>query len=573
MEEAELTAKLDEICTTLGINVEINPTYYEIKSPAAIDVEHDEEGNLVGIGVFDGTNSYYFTHVDITIASVLVSCPALIAHNGVSDFDLLRSWGIPLRDDNLIWDTFLIGHIIDSSLKTYGLKDMAARELGITYPSYSDIVGKPKAKERRTLDKWPVKLVAQYNALDCIATYKLWEKQRSANENLQASDYFEQIEKPVSKVFANMETRGIRLDLPYLNQLKAKLEAQREPIKAGILKELGEINLNSPKQLLGALNAKGIQPTLKGKPSTDKRALGSLAKSSHTVDKLLCYSELDTLLTSFVYPYLERGTEVVHPRFSQTGTRTGRPSCGNPNLLQIPKRTDNGKLVRRMFIPRDGMLLGDCDFGQIEPRVLAHLSKDPVLCQMFNDGVDFHEFTADRLSIDRNRAKVLNLSVGYRATFKSVSQQLKCTEKEAQNEINKWWSLFPTLRRWQEGLIYDSKRSGFCTTLLGRRIKVDGLQDGSSWKRESAERQLLNNITQGSAAEIMKMAMIGTQKRYDSFSPSFGLLIQVYDELVFESSHIEHDSQAVVYEMENAVKLDVPLTVECKIGPNWADVK
>lgn len=384
-------------------------------------------------------------------------------------------------------------------------------------------------------------------------------------------EYFIQIEKPVSRIFYDMSNRGICVDLEYLQRLKADLEAQKAPIEAEIKNELGPINLNSPKQLLGALNEKGIFPTLKGKPSTDKRAL-AYHISSGIVKSLLDYSQIDTLLSSFVLPYLERGQEVIHPFFNQCGTRTGRLSCSNPNLLQIPKRGDNGLKVRKMFIPRSGMQLGDCDFGQIEPRVLAHLSKDPNMCRMFNDGIDFHTFTATKLGIDRQRAKILNLSVGYRATFKSVSQQLKCSDSEAQNEIDKWWNLFPTLRRWQDALIFESKRSEFCTTLLGRRIKVDRLSDGNQWRREGAERQLINNITQGSAAEIMKLAMIKSANNYRAYSCCFGPLVQVYDELLVESTAIESDLETLVKDMTTCIKLDVPLVVDSKTGPNWGAV-
>lgn len=585
--ESELRKTLTDVCNANNIKLKVNTLSFNLNSPAAIDIEHDEEGNLVGIGVFDGIHSYYFTYVPQWDLSQVL----FIAHNGKSDFEQLRAWGIPLSDSQLIWDTCLIGHIIDSSLKTYGLKDMARRDLSIEYPSYSDIVGKPKAKVRRTLDKWPVEITSKYNALDCFVTYKLFEAQSRAvrpvgttgNRNQSAeSQYFNTLEKPASYVFQNMETRGIRVDLKYLNDLKANLERQKAPIEIQIKNQLGNINLNSPKQLLGALNAKGIRPQLKGKYSTDKRALQSFAENP-IVSNLLKFSELDTLLSSFVYPYLERNTEVVHPFFNQCGTRTGRPSCSNPNLLQIPRRTDNGKLVRRMFIPREGMLMGDCDFGQIEPRVLAHLSKDPVMSKMFNDGINFHSFTQERLklggtigdkdSIGYNKAKVLNLSVGYRATFKSVQAQLGGTKDEAQEQINNWWELFPTLRRWQDVLIHDSKRSGFCTTLLGRRIKVDGLTEGNSWKREAAERQLINNITQGSASEIMKRAMILIQKgqQCGEFSPSFGLLVQVYDELLAESENMEEDIKQMKWCMQNSVPLDVPLTVDCKTGINWAE--
>lgn len=575
--ESELRTELTELCTRHGINVEVDPANFSISSPCSVDVEHDEEGNLVGIGVYDGITSSYFTKVSDSLMSSLLGC-GLVAHNGKGDFECLRSWGIPVLDSQLIWDTELIGHIIDSSHKGYGLKAMSKRDLGIEYPSYDSIVGKKTAKVRRTLDKWPVDIVAKYNALDCFTTFRLWQSQcrTSMNNNTvmngcREEKYFIAVEKPVSYVFASMENRGVRVDLGYLKGLKLKLEAQQAPITEDILNELGPINLNSPKQLLEALHGKEIFPELKGKPSTDKRAL-AYCSSHGVVKKLLDFSEVDTLLTSFVYPYLERNVEVVHPFFNQCGTRTGRPSCSNPNLLQIPRRTENGKLVRRMFIPRDGMLLGDCDFGQIEPRVLAHLSKDPAMCQMFNNGTDFHTFTSERLGISRDRAKVLNLSVGYRATFKSVQAQLGGTREEAQEQIDKWWSLFPHLRRWQEDLIYSSKRSGFCTTLLGRRIRVDGLSDGNSWKREAAERQLINNITQGSAAEIMKKAMVKVSENR-LLSPKFGLIAQIYDELLWESTEATDDRVLVMNDMITAVELDVPLTVDGGIGPNWSEAK
>lgn len=553
----------------------------------ALDVEHDESGTFVGCGlIIVGTKLvYYFSDIH-ALSRVPFSTLSIVAHNGLSDLECLRHWGINVWDEQLIWDTMLIGHILDSSCKSYGLKDMAKRELGIEYPSYDDIVGKRTTKqktERVTLDKQPLELVALYNAMDCYATEQLYQKQilrgveGEQHRNLGECDtqsgpvqYFNEIEKLAAAIFQKMQNRGICVDLEYLKNLKISLEAQQQPIKEAILNELGPINLNSPKQLLEALHAKEIYPILKGKPSTDKRALAGVPGS--IVSNLLAYSELDTLLSSFVLPYLERNQTTVHPFFNQCGTRTGRLSCSNPNLLQIPRRTENGKLVRRMFIPRDGMVMGDCDFNAIEPRVLAHLSKDPALCSLFNENTDFHGYTAERLGIDRDRAKILNLSVGYRATFKSVASQLKCSDKEAQNEIDKWWALFPTLRRWQDVLIRESKGSGFCTTLLGRRIRVDGLSDYNKWKREAAERQLINNITQGSAAEIMKMAMIAIQKGYDldMFSPRFGILVQIYDELLFESDWIDHDKQLVQNFMESCIKLDVPLIVECKTGDSWA---
>lgn len=380
--------------------------------------------------------------------------------------------------------------------------------------------------------------------------------------------YFLNIERPASLVFSSMELKGIRLDVPYLTKLETELSSQKDVVEKEIKNELGNINLNSPKQLLEALHAKEIYPEFKGKPSTDRRALDRL-RSIPSVIRLLKFSELETLLSSFVKPYLERKTEVVHPHFLQTGTRTGRPSCSNPNLLQIPRKTDNGKLVRRMFIPRDRQMFGELDYGQIEPRLLAHLSKDQSMLQMFNSGVDFHDYTGARLKISRETAKVLNLSVGYRATFKSVSQQLKCSDQEAQKQIDAWWGAFPQLKAWQTKLIWQAKRDGYCTTLMGRRIKVDGLDEYNKWKREAAERQLINNIAQASATEVMKKAMV------EVYNQGITILVQVYDSLLIEEEeqHIQECVERTKQIMIQTTKLDVPLTVDSGIGTSWADIK
>lgn len=537
----------------------------QFKDGISLDVEDDEEGNFVGLGIFDGARCWYWS--DFKMAS-WIELPKFVAHNGISDIRKLQAWGFKVDESWLLWDTQLIGHVIDSSLRTYGLKDMVKRELGAEYPSYLEITGKKGSKHHKTLKDFPVEAVAEYNACDTYYTYQLYLKQSATGGD--AFEYFKQIEAPVAVVFKAMEEKGIRLDVPYLTKLETELSSKRAVIEAEIKNELGNINLNSPKQLLEALHAKDLFPILKNKPSTDKRALGAI-RNSPIADSLLRFSEIETLLSSFVRPYLERKSEgmdtIVHPNFLQTGTRTGRPSCSNPNLLQIPRKTDNGKLVRRMFIPREGRLFGELDYGQIEPRLLAHLSGDVSMLQMFNAGTDFHSFTSERLHINREQAKVLNLSVGYRATFKSVSQQLKCSDSEAQKQINAWWQAFPQLHSWQQNLIWQAKRDGYFTTLMGRRIKVDGLNEYNKWKREAAERQLLNNIAQASATEVMKKAMI------EVYRHDITILVQVYDSLLIEDESIEEAAELTKDLMINTTKLDVPLTVDVGIGNDWAACK
>lgn len=530
----------------------------------SLDVEDDEQGNFVGLGIYSphSNTCHYWSDLECIPKNDL---PKFVAHNGISDIRKLQAWGFKIDESWLLWDTSLMQHVIDSTQKSYGLKDICKREGLGEWPSYEDICGKKDKPGHKTLKEFPVDDVAQYNACDTYYTYKLYEKQRkqaTAGDQL----YFQGVEKPVAPVFHGMESIGIKLDVPYIKtDLKVKLEKQFKPIDAEIKNQLGVSNVNSDPQVIKALSLKGIHPIHKGKPSRSKPALERF-RGNQLVELLLKHSELGTLLDNFVYTFEERNVEVVHPFFNQCGTRTGRPSCSNPNLLQIPRKTENGKLVRRMFIPRSGCMFGELDYGQIEPRILAHFSKDAGMLQMFNSGTDFHSYTAERIGIDRDRAKVLNLSVGYRATFKSVAQQLKCSDQEAQQQIDAWWSMFPGLKAWQTRFIWQVKKDGFFTTLLGRRIKVDNLNEYNKWKREAAERQLINNIAQASATEVMKMAMVQVHKA------GVSILVQVYDSLLVEdkAEEIEDTVQHVASLMRNAVKLDVPLTVDTGIGNNWA---
>lgn len=560
-----------------GVSLFVNHSAPLFLDGASLDVEDDEQGNFVGIGIYDpfSKNCYYWS--DWELAKQLV-IPKFIAHNGVSDLRKLQKWGFKIDESWLIWDTQLVAHILDSTRKAYGLKKLVKEDLGIEYPSYDDIVGKRTEKQikpRITLDKQPLELVSEYNAMDCYTTHKLYEKQLSlfsvagkTTKFYREDNYLRTLELPASFVFEAMESRGIRIDRPYLTALKASLEAQQEPIKAVIANELGPINLNSPKQLLEALHGKGIKPELKGKPTTDKRAL---ERFSHLpiVSNLLSYSELSTLLSSFVSPYLERGEDVVHPHFNQCGTRTGRPSCSNPNLLQIPKRSANGKLVRKMFIPRDGCLFGDCDYSEGEPRMLAHLSEDPNMLELFAKNSGFHSYFAEKLAISRDRAKVFDLETYYRATKYGVARHLNCSLNEAQKLIDEAWQLFPTLYDWEQKVIYEAKRLGFITTLMGRRIKIENLDSNNEWIRTAAERQCMNNLAQASLQECMKAAMIQIHKS------GIDILVQVYDEILFESPEecIASDLEIVKGHMTNTTQLSIPLTVDSGIGPNWAETK
>ena len=551
-----------------GVKLYINPDWgINFYDGMALDVEDDEQGNLVGIGIYDPKLNvcYYWNE---PWQSRLV--PKFVAHNGISDLRKLHKWGFNVTDEHLMWDTMIIGHLIDSSLRSYGLKDMSVRDLGIDQPKYEDITGKIGSNKHVTLRDIPLELTAQYNAIQCYTTYMLYKKQysqiKATNQELKL---YETLEAPAAKIFNKMEAKGLKLDLGYLTTLKDTLEAQISAVKQPILNELGNINLESPKQVLSALSTKGINPTFKKKPSTDKRGtLYTKWGNEPLVKNLSKYSELESLLSGFVYPYLERNQEEIHPHFSQVGTRTGRPSCANPNLLNIPKRTENGRLVRKMFIARPGRMFGCADYKEGEPRLLAHLSKDKDMCALFNEGRGFHSYFAERLNISREKAKIFDLETYYRATKFGVARTLNCSLTEAQKWIDAAWNLFPGLWDWEQKVIYEAKKNGYITTLMGRRIRIEGLDNPNEWRRSEAERQVMNNLAQGSLQECTKIAMIEIDKA------GIEILVQVYDDLLIESyeHNISHDIQIVVDKMQNSTKLCIPMIADSKSGYSWGEM-
>jgi DNA polymerase-1 len=534
-------------------------------APVVIDVEDDEKDNFVGVGLtFGKPDIFYFTQLTPWLKEWLSSAD-LIAHAGRTDLHKLKKWGVNVRPEQLVFDTMQAAHTIDSTRRAFGLKDLSAEILDISYPDYKTLTGKGRGK--RTLDCLPTELVANYNAMDCICTWLL--KEHFTNSMEGCMDYFTGLEMPLSHVLFRMEEKGIRVDLARLNYLFNRINIRKNYLVKQIKRILGDLNLNSPKQLLAALHARGITPMLKRKPSTDKRALEPFRGKVRVIDLLVKYSQYETLLTAFIGPYLERNNEYVYPEFLQARTRTGRLACKSPNLQQIPARTLEGGAIRSAFIPSEGASFWDGDFGQIEPRIMAHLSGDPALCGMFRDGINFHRFTADRMGMSKERAKVLNLSVGYRATSKSVSTQLKCSEAEAQKEINAWWRMFPRLRQWEDEVIAKCRADGYVTTLLGRRIIIENINSANSWQREAAERDAINNLVQGSAAEIMKKALIALDKE------GADIRVSVHDEALIEvggtPEELDKASARYTNVMASCLPLRVPLVVESWVGKSWQE--
>ncbi len=539
------------------------PPWVKCETAVVIDVENYKDGRFAGLGLMNPScmETYYFTDLALAKQEWQKNW-LLIGHILRTDIHKLKGWGFEIDASITHYDTALIEHLTDPTKKKYGLKELVKAKFGIEYPSYEKIVGDGD------FDSVPLDVQANYNGMDLISTNKL---RKSQDPRLYSSDTYRNLVWPLGRVLTDMEEKGLSLDLEYLNNVGGLLEANRSIVEQQIKTALGEINLDSPKQLLEALHVKGITPKYKGKASVDKRGLRNL-ESSPLISQLLGFSELATLLSSFIAPLLEQGKSsqaVIHPFFSQTGTRTGRLACYRPNMQQIPTHTEKGRQVKDAFVARPGCKLVELDYSAIEPRMLAHFSKSRNLCELFKSGTNFHDYTRDRMGIGRQAAKVLNLSTGYRATKYGLAYQLKCSVPDAEKQLNDWWALWPDLYLWEENLISVTKQKGFITTLLGRKIPIDNLDSADQKIRNTAERRVIENLAQGSTSDLIGLAMIELHKQ------GLPIINQVHDSLVFEfNESVLHESiQKACSIMTEVLRLEVPIEVEVKIGDTWGTMR
>jgi len=401
---------------------------------------------------------------------------------------------------------------------------------------------------------------------------------------------FEAIEMPLVPILAEMEWLGIRVDVPYLQELSERLQAQIEAIAEEVYQLAGErFNIGSPKQLGTILFEKLQLPIVKKTKtgySTDAEVLQTLASEHPIALKIVQYRELSKLrgtyaeaLPKLVNPLTGR----IHTKLNQTVTATGRLSSSEPNLQNIPIRTEVGREIRRAFIADEGYRLLSLDYSQIELRILAHMSGDPVLVRAFEQGEDIHTATAsilfglppEQISSElRRRAKTVNYAVLYGMSDFGLSQELGISAGEAKAIIQNYFERFPQIKEFTQAIVQEARQNGYVATLLGRKRYIPELQSANRNERLAAERAAINMPFQGTAADIMKLAMIRTWKRLGSDSPT-RMLLQVHDELLLETPEgTENEvAQVVAEEMEQAYALSVPLTVEAKAGVNWRDME
>ncbi|MBC8087801.1 MAG: DNA polymerase I [Phycisphaerae bacterium] len=511
-----------------------------------------------------------------------------VAQNAKYDMLVLRGAGVTLN--GLDFDTMLASYVLDPGRRTHGLDMLALEMLGHTMTSFDRLCG--KGKTQLTFDIVPVDAARDYSCEDVDVTMRLRALLEPQLQERGVAELMAEIEVPLVRVLAAMEWEGIAIDREYFSSLKTRFQAEREKVEQAIYGEAGStFNINSNPQLRAVLFDQLKLPIKKKTstgPSTDASVLQELADEGHVLPGLLMeYRELFKLEGT----YIDALPKLVHPRdhrlhtsYAQTVAATGRLSSNDPNLQNIPIRRELGRDIRRGFVPRSGWRFLSADYSQIELRLLAHLSDDPAFVHAFRAGGDIHKQTAavifgvdvaDVSSEMRSRAKTINFATIYGQGAHALSRQLKITNAEAKAFIETYFERFAGVRSFLERCVVIAREKGYAETLFKRRRYIPELKERNFNIRAFGERVSANAPIQGSAADLIKIAMI----RIDDVLPKEGLkarmLLQVHDELVFEfPAEEEAQLTAVVKrEMESAATLSVPLLVETGVGDNWLKAK
>ncbi len=532
-----------------------------------------------------------------------------IAHHAKFDTLVLAEQGLEVR--GITFDTLIAAYLVGgrSGLaegegeaesgsaalrkdRSIGLKNLAFRYLGVEMRDISEILGKGKAQ--RTMDRVPIEVVGPYACADADMTFRLKQVLETQLAESGLSALFEEVEMPLIEVLREMERVGVLLDIPFLLQMSRELQHALQELEEEIYGYAGHpFNVNSTQQLGEVLfHELGLPLTATSKLksggySTASEVLEKLRGAHPIVEAVLRLRELAKLKSTYVdaLPLLvNRRTGRVHTSFNQTATATGRLSSSDPNLQNIPIRTEIGRKVRQAFIASPGWVLLSADYSQVELRILAHLSQDPGLLEDFRRGEDIHASTAATLfgipvsqvtPEQRRMAKTVNFGLMYGMSDYGLAQRLGIDQKEAAQFIATYFRRYAGVRRYLEETIRRGRELGYVSTVLGRRRYIPELRSSNRNVRMAAEREAVNTPIQGTAADIIKIAMVRLYRALQARHLRSRMILQVHDELVLEvpEAEVEVVVPLVKEVMEGAYRLDAPLQVEVHTGPNWGALK
>jgi len=500
-------------------------------------------------------------------------------------FDILALRSIGFHVTDPLFDTMIAAFIIRSDGQ-HNLDSLARENLGYEMVSYSDLVG--TGKNQMDIRDVNLEELVQYACEDADITLQLWNKLKPELKSMQALRLCEEIEFPLINVLSEMEATGVAIDTGFLQNLSKKLSKDLLKIRDAIYKHAGyDFNINSTQQLSKVLFEKlGLPPVKKTKTgySTDTSVLERLKGAHPVIDLLLEYRQYTKLQSTYIdaLPKLiNKNTNRVHTSFNQTIASTGRLSSSNPNLQNIPIRTDLGRSIRKAFIATSANhVIMASDYSQIELRIMAHVSGDPGLLEAFNNHEDIHATTAakvfevnldDVTSNMRRKAKEINFGIMYGISPFGLASRLEIPQGEAADIIERYFNRFPNVHQYINDTTIKAKKDGYVTTLMGRRRYLPDITSRNKTVQQNAVRQAINMPIQGTAADMIKLAMVRIHEKMLRRKLKSRMIIQVHDELVFDVLKIELDElkNLVENEMVNALEMKVPIEVETGVGNNW----
>jgi DNA polymerase I len=582
----------------------------------AIDTETDGlntfECNLIGISLsWDKENGVYIpiNHKDADgtkldgqllledlrslLGPILQNSGILkIGHNVKFDAEVLAAHGLPL--DKTISDTMVMSYTLDMGRNGHGLDELALKYFNYSMISYKEAVSTaPKINRKEaTFDYVSIDAATTYAAEDAWMTFILHDALKKRLLEEKATNLYQSLDRPLVQVIIAMESEGIKIDVDYLNQLTKTFEDNCKQLERHVFQLAGqEFNLGSPKQLSEILFEHLNLPTdqKKGKSghySTDSDVLEGLVYQGHQIAEYLLawrqYNKLITTYTRLLPEKINPKTGRVHTSFGLTITTTGRLSSSDPNLQNIPIRTEEGRLIRKAFIAAPGYKLVSFDYSQIELRLLAHIANISELKEAFHHNQDIHTLTASHvlgISVDqvtseqRRSAKAINFGIVYGISAFGLSNQLGVSKSQAQGYIDAYFQRYPGIKAYMESTVQHARAHGYVTTLLGHKAYIQGLEDRNYAVRNYAERQAINAPIQGSNADIIKKAMIQIFDQITKHQLSARMLLQVHDELVFEipDENVNAEIPIIKNIMESTVKISIPIVVDYGAALNWAD--
>ena len=512
-----------------------------------------------------------------------------IGQNCKFDLLLLKRYGIEVKGS--LFDTMLAHYVLQPELR-HGMDYLAEIYLNYQTITYDELIG-GKGKNKRTIDQVPLPEVVNYAAEDADITLQLHEKLSAELKQAGMEKLFYELEMPLLRTLVNMEMAGVRIDSAALNASALTMRSELQRIEQEAYTLAGtEFNLSSAKQVGEVLFdrlkiVEKAKKTKTGQYITSEEVLESLRHKHPIVGKILEYRGIKKLLSTYIeaLPQLVNpATGKIHTSYNQAVTATGRLSSSNPNLQNIPVRDDMGKEIRKCFIPDEGCTFFSADYSQIELRIMAHLSGDQAMIEAFNMDGDIHAATAAKIykvpinevtSDMRRKAKTANFGIIYGISVFGLSERLQIPRSEAKQLIDGYFETYPGIKQYMDTCIEQAREQGYVQTLWGRKRYLPDINSGNSFVRGFAERNAINAPIQGSAADIIKVAMIAIDKAFAQEGLRSQMILQVHDELIIDAckSELEQVKGILKYEMENAVNLSVPLIADMNVGETWYEAK